>query len=87
MSDSVSTVSDITDVSTVVTKRKLPGCDGDGKSKCTRAPNWQKDEEECLIQIYVENQEALTAELKGASGKSGKHTAEAKDHIWQEITN
>ena len=54
MSDTVSTVSDLTDVSSVANKRKLTGCDGDGKSKCTRAPNWQKDEE-CLIQKYMEN--------------------------------
>ena len=61
--------------------------DGDGSVKCTRAPNWHKEEEEILIEKYMENHETLTAELKGAGGKGGRVTSEMKDHIWQEITN
>ena len=60
--------------------------DGDGNVKCTRAPNWHKDEEDRLIEKYMVNRETLTAELKGAGGKGGRVTSEMKDQIWQEIT-
>ena len=55
--------------------------------KHTRAPNWAKDEEECLVEKFLENREVLTADLKGSSGKGGKVTAEKKDAIWQQITD
>ena len=48
------------------------------KCKCTRAPNWAKDEEDRVVEKFLENREILTVELKGSSRKGGKTTAEKK---------
>ena len=82
---------DLSEVSEAPKKKaanqKVPSMDGDGSVKCTRAPNWHKEEEETLIEKYMENCETLTAELKDAGGKGRTVTSEMKDRIWQEIKN
>ena len=68
-------------------KCKLPTNDGDGHAKRVCAPNWHKDEENCLIEKFMDNHEILQAELKGAGSKGGQVMAQKKDQIWQKITD
>ena len=66
---------------------KLPTNDGDGHPKRACALNWHKNEENCLIEKFMDKCEILQAELKGAEGKGGQVMAQKKDQIWQKITD